>query len=101
MFLTGVAHSDGLAGQTVDDCRQVHVIRKHHGHICLQHVAQRLGGGKQNLPRAGVIVVFIQLTENVKERQQREQKRFSLHMAGICFSLTSKILKQFIRTRER
>lgn len=67
LFFTWVAQSDCLAGQIMDDCWQVHVRRKHHGYICLQHLAKHLGRSKQNLPCAGVIVMFIELTADTKK----------------------------------
>lgn len=68
-----MAQSDGLARQIMDDCRQVHVLRYHHGNVCLQHLAQCPSSSEQNLSSVGVIVMFIQLTED-KEDEKKDKK---------------------------
>lgn len=67
LFFTWVAQSDCLAGQLMNDCWQIHVRGKHHGHVCLQHLAKHLGSSKENFPRAGVIVMFIELAADTKK----------------------------------
>lgn len=71
LFLTRVTHGDGLAGEVVNGCRQVRVWGENHGHVGLQHLAQRLGSGEQNLPGAGVAEVFVELADKQEEEGRR------------------------------
>lgn len=73
---TWVTHSDSLTSQMVDDCWQVHALRKDHGYISLQHLAQCLGSGEQNLSCTVVVVVLIQFTEDMKEEKTNKNTYF-------------------------
>lgn len=67
-FCTAVADGDGLARQPVYDCGEINFLGQNHGHVLLQHLAEALGGVKQDSSRAGARVMLVQFTLNERER---------------------------------
>lgn len=64
-----MADCNGLAGQSMDDRRQIDLLWKNHGDVLLQHLTEALGRAEQNVSRAAVRVVLVQLT--VEEQTQQ------------------------------
>lgn len=81
-FSTTVADCNGLTGQPMDDSRQVNLLRQNHGDVFLQHLTEALGRAEQNLPRAAVRVVLVQLAV------QTHQRTHSGHTSMKVLSLT-------------
>lgn len=59
-----MADGDGLARQPVNDCREIHFLGQNHGHVLFQHLAESLGGVKQDFSCTGARVMLVEFTLN-------------------------------------